>query len=64
MDDLLRGARLALIVRHTDSVREFAYDVGMMGKLEVALTEAATRGWTVVDMKNDWNRIYPFEAES
>jgi hypothetical protein len=56
------GSSLALLVRHTDSVREFAYDAGMMGKLEVALTEAATRGWTVVDMKNDWNRVFAFEA--
>jgi len=27
------------------------------------LTEAAARGWTVVDMKNDWNRVFPFEAD-
>jgi hypothetical protein len=33
-----------------------------MGKLEVALAEAATRGWTIADMKNDWNRIFAFEA--
>jgi hypothetical protein len=56
------GSSLALLVRHTDSVREFAYDAGMMGKLEVALAEAATQGWTVVDMKNDWNRVFAFEA--
>jgi len=52
----------ALLVHHTDSVREFAYDASSMGKLEVALTEASTRGWTVVDMKNDWNRVFAFEA--
>jgi hypothetical protein len=23
------------------------------------LDEAAAKGWTVVDMKNDWNIIYP-----
>ena len=57
------GPSFGLLVHHTDSVREYAYDVRHMGKLEVALTEAAARGWTVVDMKNDWNRIYPFEAE-
>jgi hypothetical protein len=27
----------------------------------VALTEAAAKGWTVVDMKNDWNRVFAFE---
>jgi hypothetical protein len=56
------GARLALIVHHTDSIREFAYNASSMGKLEVGLTEAAARGWTVVDMKNDWNRVFAFEA--
>jgi hypothetical protein len=56
------GARLALLVHHTDSVREFAYDASIMGKLDVALTEAKARGWTVVDMKNDWNRIFAFEV--
>jgi phosphoglycolate phosphatase-like HAD superfamily hydrolase len=56
------GARFALIVHHTDPVREFAYEASSMGKLEVALTEAAARGWTVVDMKNDWNRVFAFEV--
>jgi phosphoglycolate phosphatase-like HAD superfamily hydrolase len=56
------GSSLALLVHHTDSVREFAYDASSMGKLEVALTEASARGWTVVDMKNDWNRVFAFEA--
>jgi phosphoglycolate phosphatase-like HAD superfamily hydrolase len=56
------GSSLALIVHHTDSVREFAYDASSMGKLDVALTEAAAKGWTVVDMKNDWNRVFAFEA--
>jgi phosphoserine phosphatase len=55
------GSRLALLVHHTDSIREFAYDASSMGKLEVALTEAAAKGWTVVDMKNDWNKVFAFE---
>jgi phosphoglycolate phosphatase-like HAD superfamily hydrolase len=55
------GSRLGLLVNHTDSVREYAYQVSTLGKLDVALTEAKAKGWTVVDMKNDWNRIYPFE---
>jgi phosphoserine phosphatase len=57
------GPRFGLIVHHTDPVREFAYEASSMGKLEVALTEAAARGWTVVDMKNDWNRVFSFEAD-
>jgi phosphoserine phosphatase len=56
------GCRFGLIVRHTDDVREVAYDASSMGKLEVALTEAAARNWTVVDMKNDWNRVFAFES--
>jgi hypothetical protein len=55
------GSRFGLLVHHTDSVREYAYETSSMGKLEVALTEAATKGWTVVDMKNDWKRVFAFE---
>jgi phosphoglycolate phosphatase-like HAD superfamily hydrolase len=56
------GSRLALLVQHTDSDREYAYEASSMGKLDVALVEAKAKGWTVVDMRQDWNRIYPFEA--
>lgn len=56
------GSRFGLLVHHTDSVREYAYTVTPLGKLDVALLEAKANGWTVVDMKRDWNRIYPFEA--
>jgi phosphoserine phosphatase len=52
--------RLGLIVHHTDAEREFAYDREThFGKLDTALDAAPERGWVVVDMKNDWNRIYP-----
>jgi hypothetical protein len=56
------GSRFALLVSHTDSVREYAYQASTMGKLDVALTEAKAKGWTVVDMKNDWKCVYPFET--
>lgn len=56
------GSRFGLLVHHTDSVREYAYTVTPLGKLDAALMEAKANGWTVVDMKRDWNRIYPFEA--
>jgi hypothetical protein len=56
-----KGSRFGLLVHHTDDVREFAYDASSMGKLDLALTEAAAKGWTVVDMKNDWNRVFAFE---
>jgi hypothetical protein len=56
------GARFALIVHHTDAAREWAYDrQSSIGKLDRALDEARTKGWTVVDMKNDWRRIFAFE---
>lgn len=51
-----------LIVHHTDSKREWAYDrKSSVGKLDKALDEAPMRGWTVVDMKSDWKFVYPFE---
>lgn len=56
------GLRFGLLVRHTDSVREYAYDVSRLGTLDKALTEAEAKGWTVVDMKQDWKFVYPFEA--
>lgn len=52
----------ALIVHHTDAVREVAYDRdSSIGKLDKALDEAGQKGWTVVDMKKDWKRVFPFE---
>ena len=55
-----RGKRFAGIVHHTDGEREFAYDRDShVGRLDKALTEAETNGWTVVDMKKEWNVIYP-----
>jgi hypothetical protein len=57
-----KGARLAVIVHHTDAEREWAYDrTSSVGRLDDALDEARARGWTVVDMKADWKTIFPFE---
>ena len=56
------GARFALYVHHTDPEREWAYDrKSSIGRLDKGLLEAQAKGWTVVDMKRDWNIIYPFE---
>ncbi|MGD2137874.1 MAG: HAD family hydrolase [Gammaproteobacteria bacterium] len=58
------GARFGLLVHHTDADREWAYDrKSSIGHLDKALDEALTEGWTVVDMKNDWKVIYPFERQ-
>ena len=57
------GARFMGLVHHTDAVREYAYDrESKIGRLDKAWDEAVRRKWTVVDMKNDWNTIYPFET--
>ncbi|MBV8270800.1 MAG: haloacid dehalogenase-like hydrolase [Cupriavidus sp.] len=54
------GARLAMLVHHDDAEREFAYDrQSRIGKLDRALDEAMTRGWTVISMKRDWAQVYP-----
>jgi phosphoglycolate phosphatase-like HAD superfamily hydrolase len=47
------------LVHHTDAVREWAYDRNShIGRLDKALDEANARGWTVVDMKRDWGRVF------
>ncbi|WP_428428799.1 HAD family hydrolase [Pararhizobium sp.] len=52
-----------LIVHHTDAVREYAYDrESHFGKLNKAMDEADERKWLLVDMKNDWKKIYAFET--
>jgi hypothetical protein len=50
------GTLFCLLVRHSDGEREWNYDVTPLGWLEKGLEEAKAQGWTVVDMKNDWNR--------
>jgi phosphoserine phosphatase len=54
------GPRFAGLVHHTDADREYAYDRNSpIGKLDKAWDEAAQKGWTIVDMKNDWKTIFP-----
>jgi len=56
------GLRFALIVHHTDGHREWAYDrQSKIGTLDKAWDEAKAKGWTVVDMKRDWKKVYAFE---
>lgn len=57
-----KGARFTGLVRHTDAKREWAYDrESHIRKWEKALNEATSRKWVVVDMKQDWKVIYPFQ---
>jgi hypothetical protein len=56
------GARLMLIVHHTDAEREWAYDrQSSVGKLDKALDEAKAKGWILVDMKTDWKKVFSFQ---
>lgn len=53
------GPRFGLIVHHTDSVREVAYDrESSIGRLDKGLNDAALYNWTVVDMEKDWREVY------
>jgi len=43
-------------------VREWAYDrQAHIGQLDKGLDEAKAKGWTVVDMKQDWKKVFAFE---
>jgi hypothetical protein len=56
------GARLMVLIHHTDARREWAYDrASPVGRLDKALDRARMNGWTVVDMEQAWKVIYPFE---
>jgi len=56
------GPRLMALVHHTDAQREWAYDrESHIGKLDTALDEATSRGWTVVDVARDWKVVFPFQ---
>jgi phosphoglycolate phosphatase-like HAD superfamily hydrolase len=53
------GPRFMGLVHHTDAEREWAYDRDSpVGKLDKALDQAKEKGWTLVDMKSEWNRIF------
>ena len=54
------GRRLGLFVHHTDAEREYAYDrKSHVGTLNKALDQADSNGWIIVDMRRDWNRVFP-----
>jgi hypothetical protein len=56
------GPRFGMLVHHTDSIRETAYDRGShIGKLEKGLEDAVKMNWVVVSMKEDWKKIYSWE---
>lgn len=59
-----RDVFLNVYVHHTDAEREWAYDrESHIGKLDEGLDQAEEEHWTIIDMKNDWKVIYPFELK-
>ena len=55
---------LQVYIHHTDDAREWAYDKeSSIGRLDKGLDEAEAKNWTLVDMKNDWAIVYPFEKK-
>ena len=48
------SASLRLLLLHDDAEREFDYTAGA----EEALDRAATDGWVVVSIKNDWSTVF------
>ncbi|MEE8573283.1 MAG: HAD family hydrolase [Gemmatimonadota bacterium] len=58
------GERFCLYVHHTDADREWAYDrESHIGRLDKGLDEAMERGWTIVDMKQDWSVVFPVDGQ-
>lgn len=59
-----KGARLSMLIHHTDKKREWAYDQqSEIGKLDKGLNKAVENKWGVVDMRKDWKVIYPEPIE-
>ncbi len=53
------GPRLGVLVHHTDAEREWAYDrESPIGRLVDGLDRGPDMGWVIVDMAQDWSRIY------
>ncbi len=58
------GARLGMIVHHTDAQRETAYDrKSHIGTLDKALDQAPKSGWVLIDMKKDWKMVFRSEEK-
>jgi phosphoglycolate phosphatase-like HAD superfamily hydrolase len=62
------GSRLMMLLLHDDARREYAYGPAQglpdtkVGTFTQALyDEAKNDGWTIISMKNDWKRVFPFE---
>jgi len=63
------GARLEMLVLHDDAKREYAYGPARglpatkVGTFPPRLDDLAKqKGWTVISMKDDWKRLFAFDA--
>ncbi|HTV93644.1 MAG TPA: HAD family hydrolase [Verrucomicrobiae bacterium] len=63
------GPHLMMLVLHDDGAREYAYGPAQglpnstIGTFTQALyDEANAKGWNVISMKHDWNRVFPFDS--
>lgn len=53
------GPSLGVLIHHTDTEREWAYDRDShVGRLDRGLDVASERGWVVVSMADDWTRVF------
>ena len=53
------GPDFCAVLRHTDAKREWTYDRdSRIGRLDKGLDAAATYGWTVIDMAEDWKTVF------
>jgi phosphoglycolate phosphatase-like HAD superfamily hydrolase len=62
-------AHLAMLVYHDDAAREYAYgpagglpDTHVGTLTQALMDEANDDGWSVISMKNDWNRIFSWSS--
>ena len=62
------GPRLSMILLHDDAAREYAYgpatglpDTKVGTFTQPLYDEARKEGWTIISMKDDWNRIFSFD---
>ena len=58
--DIGRSAARQAIAPKGNHHRKTAASKSHIGHLDKALDEAQAKGWSVVDMKNDWKTIFPF----
>jgi phosphoglycolate phosphatase-like HAD superfamily hydrolase len=66
---LSSGGGLGMLVLHDDATREFAYGPAQglpntkIGAFPQGLYDQAGKlGWTVISMKTDWKRVFPFDG--